>query len=121
MSLSTKECAWSQTTVTVLGHTFTGIRGFEYKKSVSKEAIYGTGRKPIDIQEGNESFDGNLKLLKFEVDKLNDAAFAAGYGDLLGLPHEVVTITVSYKKRPTDPMRTATVVGVAFTELPHSM
>ncbi len=121
MSLNTKECAWSQTKITVLGHTFVGIRGFEYKKSTAKEAVYGAGRKPIDILPGNESFDGNLKLLKYEVDKLNDAAFAAGYGDLLGIPHELVTISVCYKRHATDPMRTAQVVGVAFTELPHSM
>lgn len=121
MSLNTKECAWSQVKVTVLGRTLVGIRGFEYKKSVTKEAIYGAGRKPIDIQEGNESFDGNLKLLKYEVDMLNDAAFDAGYGDLLGIPHNLVTISLSYKKKATDPMRTATAVGVAFTELPHSM
>lgn len=121
MSLSTKECAWSQVKVKVLGRTLTGIRGFEYKKAVAKEALYAAGSKPIDIQSGNESFDGNLRLLKYEVDMLNDAALAAGYGDLLGLPHEVVAITVSYKKRATDPMRTATVVGVAFTELPHGM
>lgn len=121
MSLNTKECAWSQTKVTLLGHTFVGIRGFEYKKATAKEAIYGAGKKPIDIQEGNESFDGNLKLLKYEVDKLNDAAFAAGYGDILGVPHHLVTISVSYKRHATDPMRTAQVIGVAFTELPISM
>lgn len=121
MSLSTKECAWSQVKVKVLGRTLVGVRGFEYKKSVTREALYAAGRKPIDIQEGNETFDGNLRLLKYEVDMLNDAALAAGYGDMLGIPHELVTISVSYKKRPADPMRTATVIGVAFTEMPHSM
>jgi hypothetical protein len=121
MSLNTKECAWSQTKVKVLGRTLTGIRGFKYTKTVAKEALYAAGSKPIDIQSGNETFDGNLKLLKYEVDLLNDAAFEAGYGDILGLPQEAVTISVSYKKRATDPMRTANVVGVAFTELPHSM
>jgi len=121
MSLTTNECAWAQVKVKVLGRTLVGIRGFEYKKSVTKEALYGAGRKPIDIQTANESYDGNLKLLKYEVDMLNDAALAAGYGDMLGIPHELVTISVCYKKKITDPMRTAQVVGVAFTELPHTM
>lgn len=121
MSLNTAECAWAQVKVKVLGRTLVGIRGFEYKKSVTKEAIYAAGRKPIDIQEGNETFDGNLKLLKYEVDLLNDAALAAGYSDMLGVPHELVTISVSYKKRPNDAMREVQVIGVAFTELPHSM
>ncbi|HMP92918.1 MAG TPA: hypothetical protein PKD90_08615 [Phnomibacter sp.] len=121
MSLDTRECAWAHVKVKVLGRTLAGIRGFEYNKQVTKEAIYAAGRKPIDIQTGNESFSGNIKLLKYELDLLNDAARQAGFADLLEVPHEVIAITVTYKKGQADPMRTTTVVGAAFTEMPHSM
>lgn len=118
MNLTTQECAWSQVTIRVLGSKIVGLRGFEFKKTVEKEHIYGSGADPIDIMPGNKKYEGNLKLLKYEVDKLNDAAKLAGYVDLLEVPKDVVIITVMYKKSLIDLARTITANGVAFTELP---
>lgn len=118
---STKECAWAHVSVTILGRTIVGLRGFEFKKTIEKEHLYAAGDMPIDIQSGNKKFEGNLKLLKYEVDMLNDAAFAAGYIDILEVPHDVVVITCDYKKRETDKKRTVIASGVAFTELTRAM
>lgn len=117
MSFSTKECAWSQTSVKLLGRTIVGIRGFEFQKDFEKEYIYGAGADPIDINSGNKGYPGSLTLLKFEVDKLNDAAVAAGYEDITEVPHEAVVITTVFKKNPQDQARTITAMGVAFTNL----
>lgn len=118
---NTKECAWSHVSVTLLGRTIVGLRGFEFKKTVEKEHLYGAGDLPIDIQSGNQKFEGNLKLLKFEVDLLNDAANAAQYNDILDVPHDQIVITCDYKKKENDTTRTITVSGVAFNELTTTM
>lgn len=119
--LTTNECAFKDVSIKLLGRTIVGLRGFSFKTAVEKEHLYGAGSKPIDIQEGNEKPEGNLKLLKFEVDQLNDAAQAAGYNSILNVPHTAITITCAFKKTPTSPMRICQAVGVAFTEMPFDM
>lgn len=121
MSFSTKECAWAQTSIKVLGRTITGVRGFEFKNSIEKEHLYAAGSKPIDIQSGNEKPDGNLKLLKFEVDLMNDAARLAGYESILHVPHSLVNITCTYKADKLSAMKTIEAAGVSFSELPVGM
>lgn len=121
MGFSTKECAWHQTSMKVMGRTIIGIRGFELNKNVEKEYLYGAGDEPIDIQSGNKSYPGNLKLLKYEVDAMNDAAVTAGYEDITQVPHEAVVITCIYKKNPTDTARSITASGVSFTEIRNAM
>jgi hypothetical protein len=116
--LNTRECSWSQISINILGRKLVGLRGFELKKTIEKEHLYGAGDSPIDIQSGNKKTEGSLKLLKFEVDILNDAALLAGYSDIIEVPHELIAITVLFKKGSgAVPMRTLTATGVAFTEL----
>lgn len=121
MDFSTNDCAWSQITLTLLGRKLTGLRGFEFKKTVEKEHIYATSNEPVDIQEGNKKYEGNLKVLKHEVDKLNDAALLAGFTDITEVPHTLMAITVEYKKAIGGERRLITVPGVSFTELGVAM
>lgn len=118
---TTAECAWSHVSIKILGATIVGLKGFSFKKSVEKEHVYAAGPKPIDIQTGNVKYEGSLKLLKYEVDRLNDAAQAAGYNDIIEVPHSLVLITCAYKKAPTDPIRIIEAAGVAFTEWENAM
>lgn len=121
MGFSTKECAWSQTSLKILGRTAVGVQGWEFDIDVDKDYLYGAGSKPIDIQPGNESYKGSIDLLKFEVDMLNDAALKAGYQNLLQVPHEAIVITCVFKKLATDKPKTVTATGVAFTNLKLAM
>ena len=121
MDFSTNDCSWKQISVTLLGRRLTGLRGFEFKKTVEKEHVYASGNEPVDIQEGNKKYEGNLKVLKHEVDKLNDAALLAGYADITEVPHLAIAISVEFKKSPTSERRIITVPGVAFTELGIAM
>jgi hypothetical protein len=120
---TTKECAWSNTKLTVLSRTIIGARGFEFNKEIEKEHLYAAGSDPIDIQSGNKKPDGNIKILKFELDLLNDAAQAdaAGYEDITEVPHPLILITCQYKKNLTDPIRTIVATGVAFTKMAVAM
>lgn len=121
MGFSTRECAYHQTSIKILTRTIVGLRGFEFGKTIEKEYLRGAGNEPIDIQTGDKSYPGNLKLLKYEVDMLNDAARTAGYEDILEVPHEAVVITCVYKKNATDKARTITATGVAFTDMKSAM
>ncbi len=121
MGFSTKECEFKRISIDFNGRVITGLRGIEFKKSIEKEHLYGAGSKPIDIQEGNEEPSGTLTLLKHEVDILNDAAIAAGYADITEVPHELFSLTCSFKKRLTDRIRYISVVGMAFTDLTVAM
>lgn len=115
-TITSKECAWAQFEMKVLDRTVKGLRGFSFKKTVEKEHLYGAGGEPIDIQDGNRKYEGNVKLLGFEVDAINKVASDAGYDDITEVPHEAIVITVSFKKRATDAIKTYVATGVSFTE-----
>lgn len=116
VNITSSECAWRDFQVQILTRTIKGLRGFGFKKEKEKEAIYGSGDEPLDIMTGQSKYSGNLKLLGFEVDAMNAVASAAGYGDITEVPHELIVITCSYKRRITDRIKSYTATGVAFTE-----
>ncbi len=116
VNITSSECAWSHFELKVLSRVAKGLRGFSFKKTIEKEHLYGAGDDPLDIMTGNKKYEGNIKLLGFEVDGLNKAAMLAGYGDITEVPHEAIVITCSYKRRPTDSISSYTATGVAFTE-----
>jgi hypothetical protein len=117
MGFSTKECAWSQTSIKLLGVTIEGIRGWSFKKAIDKELLFAAGDEAVDITSGNKSISGTLTLLKYEFDKLNDAAQLAGYDDILEVPHTAILITCAFKLNATTPIRTiSTPLGLAFTD-----
>lgn len=121
MPFDSKECAWAQTKIKLLGRTITGIRGFSFKNTQEKEHLYAAGDDPIGIQSGNKKPEGSIKLLKYEWDQLQDAAQLAGYNDFLQVPHTLILITCSYKKDPSDTLRIITASGVAFSEWDNAM
>ena len=121
MGFTTQECEWSKVSLSILGAKLQGLKAFEISKSVEKEYIYGSSDDPIDITSGNKSYPGSLKLLKYELDKVIEAAMAAGYDDLLDVPHNLIVATVEFKKNANSPRRTMAVPGVAFTELKYAM
>jgi hypothetical protein len=121
MEFNTKDCAWANITVTLLGRKITGLRGFELKKTKEKEHVYAAGDEPVDINSGNNKYEGNFKMLKYELDLLNEASQLAGYEDLTEVPHTLITSTVEYKKTATSPLKVIAVPGIAFTELTIAM
>lgn len=122
MSFSTKECAWAQVSMKLLGATITGLRGFEFKKNIEKELIFAAGDEAIDITQGNKTINGSLTLLKFEFDRLNDAAQAAGYDDITEVPFTAIMLTCAFKLNATTPVRVIeTPLGAAFTECTVAM
>jgi hypothetical protein len=121
MAITSQECEWHRYELKILGRTITGLRGFEYGDKSEDEYLYGAGNKPIDIQEGNISYEGNIKVLGYEKDQLNDAARLAGYDSLTRVPHELITITVTYKKNALSAIRKDVITGVKFQEQKNTM
>ena len=73
MSFSTKQYAWSDVSVNLLGRTLVGIRGVSYKVTSVKDPVYGRGRKALAIQSGNEAIEGEIMLLQSELQALTTA------------------------------------------------
>ena len=121
VNIRSNEYVWASVDVKVLGRVIKGIRAFEFRKSVEKEAIYGAGQTALDIQSGNITCEGSLTVMGFELDDMNKAARLAGYDDILSVPHEAVVITATFRKLAADPITTVVARGVAFTEMPNSM
>lgn len=116
VNITTSECAWAHFEIKILNRVIKGLRGFESKKTKEAEHLYGAGDEPIDITTGNKKYEGNIKVLGFEADAMNKAAQDAGFDDITEVPHELIIITISYKRRITDKVKTIISTGVQFTE-----
>lgn len=121
MNIRSSEFSWHNANVKLLGRSITGLRGWELKKEVEKEQLYGAGQHALDITEGNIKCSGSITVLGYELDAMNRAAQAAGYDDILSLPHEAVVLTVTYRKSPADPITKQVARGVSFSDMPQGM
>ncbi len=113
MIFDNKECTWANMKVVVLGKELTGIRGIKYKLLQEKEHLHGAGDEPIGIQRGKRTYEGEIKLLKFEYDVLADAVKLAGGRDLLDLTADII---VTYVKDGQSVPRTDIIRGFQFKE-----
>lgn len=121
VNIKSNECAWAHFDLKILGRTIRGLRGFEFRKAVEKEHLYGAGQQPLDIQEGNVACSGSITVLGFELDELTRAAQQAGYQDITEVPHEAITAVGSFQKRLTDRKTFISVTGISFSEVPDTM
>lgn len=121
VNIRVDECAWAHFEMKILGRTIRGLRGYEIKHMQEKEYLHGSGTQPLDIQEGNETYPGNIKVLGFEKDAMNRAAQKAGYPDIVKVPHEAIVITGAFQKSKLDKKTYITIRGVSFEEVGDSM
>lgn len=113
---NSEEFEYADVKVNMLGITLTGLRGLKAKKSQEKEPVYGAGNEVKTIQSGNKRYEGTLRLLKSDFDTINRAAIAAGYEDIVAVPHRLINITCVFKKDDQPGMSTIICNGVSFTE-----
>jgi hypothetical protein len=121
MEINSQELEWKHATLSVLGMTIRTLQGFKYKTSTDSEHLHGAGDQAIGIQSGNKKCDGSMKFLKSDIDKMNDAAQAAGYDNLTDIPYQLINGVFAYKKAFGRPLRTDIVSGIKFTELEKAM
>jgi len=94
MAFNTKQYAWSDVRVVLLGRELTGIQGISYGVDRDKEAVYGRGSDPLSIQSGNKSYEGKITLLQSELEALEAAVQAVN--PLYDLTDVAFDIVVSY-------------------------
>lgn len=119
-AFSTAEYQFSDTTVAIMGKTLGGLRGLTFKKTQKKEVVYGQGNEPRAIQRGNKAYEGTLTILKSDFDDMQLAAKAAGYQDIIDVPHKLITLTCVFSKDGLN-SKTHTLIGVEFTEYDDGM
>ncbi|MEH6405763.1 MAG: hypothetical protein V7767_00635 [Leeuwenhoekiella sp.] len=92
-----KMAGWNSITVNIFGRDVEGISEISYDDNISKENIYGAGRMPIGVGEGNYEPTVGLKLYKEEVIAILDS-IPQGKRIQDAEPTDVI-ITYEYKGR----------------------
>jgi len=116
-SFNSADASWANISVAVAGRPIVGLRSIRYKKSQEKELLYGAGNRPLGIQHGNITYEGDIKLLKSEYDVLKDTAKAQGI-DLLSLTGDII---ITYTQTGSNTVRTDKVKHFEFKEFEKSM
>lgn len=112
MGFNTRQYSFSDVSVNILGRTLEGFRGVSYKVSVEKEHLHGRGKKPLSIQNGAETIEGELMLLQSELEAMRAAVKAAN--PLAKLTDVSFDIVVTYGDGAT--AVTDVIQGCQFTE-----
>lgn len=114
----TNECAWKDVEARIDGVVVTKLTGIRYKTARDKEAIYGPGDEPLSIQSGNKSYEGELRLLKGNLDALNLAAIAAKGTDITDIAFD---LTVTFQPSGNRPLVTRVIIDVEVKEFEESL
>lgn len=110
-----KHAEWADFKLSLDGVNINGIRGIRYSKDYEDEHLHAAGRDPIGIQSGNITYEGEIKILKADVDAMNIAAQAAGYDDISDVPNLVIVAT--YLPKGARIIKTDTLTGCKIGKL----
>jgi hypothetical protein len=108
--INERQYEFADLTLYLAGRDVTGFRGIKYTKKQEKEALYGKGNRPMSIQKGNISYEGEISFTQSELETLK----VLGNGSILGLNLNAV---VSYGNPDKgDTWITDKLFGIQFTE-----
>lgn len=114
---NTKEYAWIDVKLVMLGKEVTGLRGIEYKMKRKKECLFATGKKARGIQLGKKEYEGTITLLQSELIALQAAAKAKGHDDITDLEFDAI---VSYLPE-SGVIQTDKIINLSITEAPYAI
>ncbi|KMQ70239.1 hypothetical protein [Chryseobacterium koreense] len=110
VNINGREYEWGDLTLVLAGRDLTRFRGIKYSEKVEREPVWAKGRQPVAIQSGNESYEGEIKMLQSEY----EALIKAGKGTIKSLS---VDALVSYGDPfKGDNMITDRIESLRFTE-----
>lgn len=110
MAFNSRQYEFADVTVYMGNRDVTGLRAIKYASKQEKELLHGKGNKPMSIQKGNKTYEGEIGLLQSELEALE----VAGGGSILDLE---LTIVVNYgNPSKGDMIKTDVLTGVQFTE-----
>ncbi|MCM1035539.1 MAG: hypothetical protein NC038_05525 [Paludibacter sp.] len=110
-----RQYEFADLTLILGGRDVTGFRGIKYTEKQEKEVLYGKGNRPISIQKGNISYEGEITLTQSELETLK--AFArtqSGRSSIMSLNLNAVVAYGNPLKG--DPMITDVLYNIQFTE-----
>lgn len=81
VEINGREYEWGDLTLILANRDMIRFRGLKYTRKIEREAVYAKGSTPHAIQSGNESFEGEIKMLQSEYQKL----VRAGKGSIFPL------------------------------------
>jgi len=107
---------WNSATYNLFGRDVEGIVELSYDDNVDKEMMYGAGRMPLGVGEGNYSASTGLKLYKEEVVAIQDSIRGTGKR-LQDLPPTDVVVMYEYEGRlVTDIIRNFQILKIGKSE-----
>lgn len=117
MTFNSKEYAWANVEIAMLGRLLTRVRGVKFNIKKEKEYLYARGENPHSIQSGNKTPEGELTLLQSELEAIaRQLDPTEDITDLTGL-----NITVVFKPKEGTSIVTHILKNVEFTEDPREM
>jgi len=111
-----RQYEWNDLTLVLGGRDLTAFRGVKYAEKQEKEPVYGKGNKPLSIQKGNISYDGEITLLQSELETLREVSKTKSVLDL-----QLDAVVCYGNPSSGDVMITDVLQGVQFTESPKEM
>lgn len=116
-NFDSKEYAWIDVKVILMGKEVGGLRGIAYKSKRQTEALYAAGKKARGIQRGKKEYEGTITLLQSELIALNNAAKQKGFDDISDIEFDAV---VAYAPEG-GVISTDMIIGIAVTEVPNEI
>lgn len=113
-NFDSKEYAWIDVKVILMGKEVGGLRGIAYKSKRQTDALYAAGKKARGIQRGRKEYEGTITLLQSELIALNNAAKQKGFDDISDIEFDAV---VAYAPEG-GVISTDMILGIAVTEVP---
>lgn len=107
------EFAWANVQVVRNNGLLTKIRGVKFSVKKEKEYLHARGDRPHQIQHGNKTYEGEIKLLQSELDKIQ--ATLADDEDLTDIVNDTIVVTF-VKKSNLAKVVTYILKGVEYTE-----
>ncbi len=118
MEFNSEEYSWKDISIIWLGRIVIRILEIKYKAKQELKPIYGRGSKPLALQSGNESYEGEIKLGQSEIEAaiLKAQEIDPNY-NVLHLPS--TNITICYEKNGI--VITDVCKGIKFKELEKAL
>ena len=105
-----RQYEFADLTLILAGRDVIGFRGIKYGEKQEKEQLYGKGNRPLSIQRGNVSYEGEITLTQSELATLR----VLGKGSILRLNLNAV---VAYgNPSEGDALTVDKIYGLQFTE-----
>lgn len=117
MDFNSSEYAWKDIEVVMLGRPLVRILETSYKVATEQIPLYGRGQKVLDINEGNESVSGSLKIGQSELEALIRKSKEYGASNPTHLPK--LDLVISYARNGI--IIIDVVQGVKFQEFDKAM